>query len=151
SAGGCSWGGDLWDGSGSLDALEGAFGDFASRAEWVIVGGDDVGADRVALKVEAPVWRVGLGPTADVRIRAVRLEPGGSRATISVPGGHTVELQLAVLGMHNVRNAAAALGVLQALGADVQAGAQALAEFRGVGRRVERLGEARGGGVVDDY
>jgi len=136
---------------GSIDALEEAFADFAGRAERVIVGADDAGADRVALKVEAPVWRVGLGPTADVRIRAVRLEPSGSRATISLPGGHAVELQLAVPGMHNVRNAAAALGVLQALGADVQAGAQALADFRGVGRRFERLGEARGVAVVDDY
>src|SRR2546422_4757432 len=136
---------------GSIDALEAAFADFAGRAERVIVGADDAGADRVALKVEAPVWRVGLGPTADVRIRAVRLEPSGSRATISLPGGHTVELQLAVPGMHNVRNAAAALGVLHALGADVQAGAQALADFRGVGRRFERLGEARGVAVVDDY
>src|SRR5881396_1471138 len=136
---------------GSIDALEAAFADFAGRAERVIVGADDAGADRVALKVEAPVWRVGLGPTADVRIRAVRLEPSGSRATISLPGGHAVELQLAVPGMHNVRNAAAALGVLHALGADMQAGAQALADFRGVGRRFERLGEARGVAVVDDY
>src|SRR2546421_9236876 len=136
---------------GSIDALEAAFADFAGRAERVIVGADDAGADRVALKVEAPVWRVGLGPTADVRIRAVRLEPGGSRAMISLPGGRAVELQLAVPGMHNVRNAAAALGVLQALGADVQAGAQALADFRGVGRRFERLGEARGVAVVGDY
>src|SRR5713226_5477698 len=136
---------------GSIDALEAAFADFAGRAERVIVGADDAGADRVALKVEAPVWRVGLGPTADVRIRAVRLEPSGSRAAISLPGGHTVELQLAVPGMHNVRNAAAALGVLLALGADVQAGAHALADFRGVGRRFERLGEARGVAVVDDY
>src|SRR5881397_1160801 len=136
---------------GSIDALEAAFADFAGRAERVIVGADDAGADRVALKVEAPVWRVGLGPTADVRIRAVRLEPGGSRATISLPGGHTVELQLAVVGMHNVRNAAAALAVLHALGADLQAGAQALSGFHGVGRRFERLGEARGVAVVDDY
>ena len=136
---------------GSIEALETAFADFASRAERVIVGADDAGADRVALRVEAPVWRVGLGATADVRIRAVRLEPGGSRATISLPGGHTVELQLVVPGIHNVRNAAAALGALQALGADVHAGAQALAEFRGVGRRFERLGEVRGVAVVDDY
>src|SRR6058998_2388985 len=92
---------------GSIDALEAAFADFAGRAERVIVGADDVGADRVALQLETPVWRVGLGPTADVRIRAVRLEPGGSRATITLPGGHAVELQLAVPGMHNVRNAAA--------------------------------------------
>src|SRR5256712_3519887 len=142
---------DQFESYGSIEALEAAVPDFAGRAERVIVGADDAGADRVALKVEAPVWRVGLGPTADVRIRAVRLEPSGSRATISLPGGHTVELQLAVPGLHNVRNAAAALGVLQALGADVPAGAQALADFRGVGRRFERLGEARSVAVVDDY
>ena len=136
---------------GSVEALEDAFVDFADRAERVIVGADDAGADRVALRLTAPVWRVGLGPTADVRIRAVRLEPGGSRATISLPGGHTIELQLAVPGMHNVRNAAAALGALHALGADVQRGAEALAAFHGVGRRFERLGEAGGVTVVDDY
>jgi UDP-N-acetylmuramate--alanine ligase len=136
---------------GSVEALEAAFVEFADRAQRVIIGADDVGADRVALRLQAPVWRVGLGPTADVRIRAVRLEPGGSRATIAMPGGDVVELQLAVLGMHNVRNAAAALAALHALGADVQAGAQALSAFHGVGRRFERLGEERGVTVVDDY
>src|SRR5688572_24518681 len=117
---------------GSIAALEDAFAEFAGRAERVIVGADDAGADRVALRVSAPVWRVGIGPSADVRIRAVRLEPGGSRATIGLPGGHTVDLQLAVPGMHNVRNAAAALAALHALGADAHAGARALSEFHGV-------------------
>ncbi|HYX81246.1 MAG TPA: UDP-N-acetylmuramate--L-alanine ligase [Gemmatimonadales bacterium] len=136
---------------GSMAALEDAFVEFASRAQRVIVGADDTGADRVASKLRVPVWRVGQGATADVRIRAVRLEPGGSRATLALPDGRTVELELAVPGLHNVRNAAAALAVLQALGADVPAGARALAEFRGVGRRFERLGEAAGITVVDDY
>jgi UDP-N-acetylmuramate--alanine ligase len=136
---------------GSVDALEDAFAEFAGRAERVIVGADDAGADRVALRVSAPVWRVGIGPTADVRMRAVRLEPGGSRARITLPGGDEVELTLAVPGMHNVRNAAAALAALHALGADVHAGAAVLAGFHGVGRRFERLGEAAGVTVVDDY
>ena len=136
---------------GSMAALEDAFVEFASRAQRVIVGADDTGADRVASKLRVPVWRVGQGATADVRIRAVRLEPGGSRATLALPHGRTVELELAVPGLHNVRNAAAALAVLQALDADVPAGARALAEFRGVGRRFERLGEAAGITVVDDY
>ena len=136
---------------GSMEALEDAFAEFASRAERVIIGADDAGADRVALQVTAPVWRVGHGVTADVRIRAVRLEPGGSRATIALPGGLNIELALAVPGLHNVRNAAAALAVLQALGADVQAGAEALSEFQGVGRRFERLGDAAGVTIVDDY
>src|SRR5436190_1905335 len=115
------------------------------------LGADDAGADRVALKIKAPVWRVGHGATADVRIRAVRLEPSGSRATISLPDGHSVELVLAVPGLHNVRNAAAALAVVHSLGADVEVGAKALAEFHSVGRRFERLGEAGGITVVDDY
>ena len=136
---------------GSVEALEAAFAEFADRAQRVIVGADDMGAERVAVQLQAPVWRVGLGPMADVRIRAVRLEPGGSRATITLPGGDIVELQLAVLGMHNVRNAAVTLAALHALGADVQAGARALSEFQGVGRRFERLGDERGVTVVDDY
>ncbi|HEY3221855.1 MAG TPA: UDP-N-acetylmuramate--L-alanine ligase [Gemmatimonadales bacterium] len=136
---------------GNLEALEAAFAEFAGRAARVIIGADDAGAERVALHVTAPVWRVGHGAAADVRIRAVRLEPGGSRATISLPGDDSVELQLAVPGVHNVRNAAAALAVLQALGADVQAGARALSGFRGVGRRFEHLGDAGGVTVVDDY
>src|SRR5947199_1606685 len=136
---------------GSMEALEAAFAEFANRAGRVIVGADDNGADRVALRVSAPVWRVGHGATADVRIRAVRLEPGGSRATISLPGGDSLELALVVPGLHNVRNAAAALAVVRALGADVQAGARALSEFPGVGRRCDRLGEAGGVTVVDDY
>src|SRR5438874_1166539 len=136
---------------GSIEALEAAFADFAGRAERVIIGADDAGADRVAMMLATPVWRVGVGPTADVRIRAVRLEPGGSRATIAVPGGHTIELRLAVPGLHNVRNAAVALAVLHALGANLEDGARALAEFHGVGRRFERIGEAAGVTVVDDY
>src|SRR5256714_5114439 len=66
---------------GSMEALEEAFAEFANRAGRVIVGADDDGADRVALRVSAPVWRVGHGTTADVRIRGVRLEPGGSPRT----------------------------------------------------------------------
>src|SRR5204863_1584000 len=136
---------------GSIEALEAAFADFAGRAERVIIGADDAGADRVAMMLATPVWRVGVGPTADVRIRAVRLEPGGSRATIAVPSGHTIELRVAVPGLHNVRNAAVALAVLHALGANLEDGARALADFHGVGRRFERIGEAAGVTVVDDY
>jgi len=136
---------------GSVAALEEAFAEFAGRAERVIVGADDAGADRVAANLGGRVWRVGLGATTDVRIRDVRLEPGGSRATIDLPGGRSVKLALAVPGLHNMRNAAAALAVVHALGADVEAGARALADFHGVGRRFERLGEAAGVTVVDDY
>jgi UDP-N-acetylmuramate--alanine ligase len=136
---------------GTLAALESAFAEFAGHARRLIVGGDDAGARRLAERLEVPVWRVGLRADADVRIRDVAQDADGSRAVLDLPGGRSVQLRLAVPGLHNVRNAAAALAVLYALEADVAAGAAALAAFSGVGRRFERLGEAGGVAVVDDY
>jgi UDP-N-acetylmuramate--alanine ligase len=58
---------------------------------------------------------------------------------------------LSVPGEHNRRNAAAALAALELAGAQTQAAVEALARFRGVGRRLELRGEAGGVAVYDDY
>src|SRR5712692_8370317 len=136
---------------GSVAALEQAFAQFAGRARRVIAGGDDAGALRVVAAVRAPVWRVGLGADADVRITEAQLDEQGSTARIELPGGRALALRLRVPGLHNVRNAAAALAVVHELGADLERAVGALAEFTGVGRRFERVGEAGGVTVVDDY
>jgi UDP-N-acetylmuramate--alanine ligase len=65
-----------------------------------------------------------------------------------------VELNLP--GVHNVRNALAAIAIGREVGVADAAIAKALAEFRGVGRRFQRCGEVAldGGGaftLVDDY
>jgi UDP-N-acetylmuramate--alanine ligase len=56
-----------------------------------------------------------------------------------------------VPGLHNLRNAVAALSVVEALGGALEPAAEALSRFPGVGRRFERLGEFGGVEVVDDY
>jgi UDP-N-acetylmuramate--alanine ligase len=66
-------------------------------------------------------------------------------------GGRTLSLSLRVPGVHNLRNAVAALSAVEAIGGDLTRAAAALAEFSGVGRRFERLGEHGGVAVVDDY
>lgn len=138
---------------GSVAALEQAFSEFAGRARRVIVGGDDPGAGRAAagLRSGAPVWRVGFAGDADVRIAEPQLHEAGSVTSLRLPDGKTVALRLRVPGVHNVRNAAAALAVAHALGADVEACAHALGGFNGVARRFERIGDAGGVTVVDDY
>ena len=136
---------------GSVAALEDAFVQFAGPARRVIVGADDPGAARVAARLAAPVWRVGTAVGVDVRIAQPAFTERGSTARIELPGGRAVTLQLAVPGLHNVRNAAAALAVAHELGADLERALAALATFSGVGRRFERVGEAHGVTVVDDY
>jgi UDP-N-acetylmuramate--alanine ligase len=61
------------------------------------------------------------------------------------------EVALRVPGMHNVRNALAALGSAHQLGLSLQQAALALSEFRGTGRRFELRGEFGGVTLVDDY
>lgn len=136
---------------GSLDELEAAFGEFADRAGRVLVSSDDAGAQRVAQRVRAPVWQVGLAEAADLRIREVGREPEGTTARLRLPGGRECRLRLVVPGLHNVRNAAMAVGAVLAVEADVEPALRALATFDGVGRRFEVLGTVRGVTVVDDY
>jgi UDP-N-acetylmuramate--alanine ligase len=62
-----------------------------------------------------------------------------------------VQLELAVAGEHNRRNAAAAIAALELAGvprADVE---RVIVEFTGAARRLERKGEAGGVAVLDSY
>jgi UDP-N-acetylmuramate--alanine ligase len=62
-----------------------------------------------------------------------------------------VELELAVPGEHNRRNAAGALAALELAGISRADSEPVLARFRGAGRRFELVGERDGVTVVDDY
>ncbi len=136
---------------GSLDALEGAFVTFAARAERVLVGNDSIGADRVAARLPAErLWRFGPG-AAPLRLDDIDPTPQGTSATLTFPGGGSLPLRLRVPGIHNLRNATAAVGVVVALGGRPEPALEALEEFRGVGRRFDPLGEFGGVMIVDDY
>ncbi len=136
---------------GSLSALEMAFVEFAGRAKLVCVGGNDRGAIRVGKRLEVPTWNVGTGENADIKISSVSRDRKLTEASIRLPEGATVDLRLTVPGLHNVRNAAMALGVTCFLGGDVSAAVEGLRGFSGVSRRFEVVGSAAGVTVVDDY
>jgi UDP-N-acetylmuramate--alanine ligase len=61
------------------------------------------------------------------------------------------EVELAVPGEHNRRNAAVAIAALERAGVDREAADRAISGFTGVGRRFELVGERGGVRVIDDY
>jgi UDP-N-acetylmuramate--alanine ligase len=61
------------------------------------------------------------------------------------------DLQLAVPGEHNLRNARAALGAIELAGLDVAAAAEALGSFAGVHRRLQLKGSRGAVHIYDDY
>jgi UDP-N-acetylmuramate--alanine ligase len=136
---------------GSMAALESAFVEFAGRSRIAIVNGDDPGAQQVASRLRTTVRRFGCAPDADIRIGSVVQQADWTEARVQWKDGRAVQLRLRVPGLHNLRNAVAALGAVDALGGALEPAVSALAEFHGVGRRFERLGEFGGVAVVDDY
>ena len=136
---------------GTVEHLEESFAKFASPARRVIISSDDPGALRVAAQIDRPTWTVGFSEAANTRIAIVERSAGQSVATVALPNGQSVELRLRVPGVHNIRNAAAALAACVAMDADLDPVLGALAGFRGVGRRFDIVGEAGGVVVIDDY
>jgi UDP-N-acetylmuramate--alanine ligase len=135
-----------------LDDIRGAFSQFAARARAIVICADDSGASSIALPVSAVIVRYGISsPDAHLVARHLRGENGGSVFTAVCDGREEAEIRLRVPGRHNVLNALAALGSGHALGVPLDAMASGLAAFGGVERRFQRLGEARGVAVVDDY
>ncbi|MBA3496214.1 MAG: UDP-N-acetylmuramate--L-alanine ligase [Gemmatimonadales bacterium] len=136
---------------GSMAALEDAFAEFAGRARSAVVSADDPGARLVGSRVGSGLLSFGFAEDADIRITDVVLHPDRTESTVRWRGGRALPVLLRVPGVHNLRNAVAALAATDAIGGDVVPAAAALSTFGGVGRRFERLGEHRGVAVVDDY
>jgi UDP-N-acetylmuramate--alanine ligase len=66
-------------------------------------------------------------------------------------GGHLTEVSISLPGIHNVRNAIAAIAVAHQLDLPTTDAAQALMEYQGTERRFEVRGEFSGIEVIDDY
>ena len=89
----------------------------------------------------------------DGDLRATRIEQDGFGMAFDVFEKNTRlgRTRLQVPGKHNVTNALSALGVGKYVGLSWKEICSGIEAFRGVHRRFEMLGEARGIAVVDDY
>ena len=135
-----------------LDDLRRTFAQFLREARYVVLCADDAEANRLPTPASAEVIRYGLtSPDARLRATNCRREGLGTRFGVEYDGKPLGEVVIQVPGVHNVRNALAALAIGLGLGATVPAMAPGLAAFNGVERRFQFLGEAGGALVVDDY
>ncbi|MGV2828021.1 UDP-N-acetylmuramate--L-alanine ligase [Myxosarcina sp. GI1(2024)] len=88
---------------------------------------------------------------ADYTVTEATYHQRGSKAKVWERGVCLGELELQLLGKHNLSNALAAVAVGRNLGLEFRAIASALASFGGTKRRFEYRGEAGGIIFIDDY
>ncbi len=142
--------------------LKAAFVDFLHRMPFygtAVLCADDAAVREILPQVSCPVTTYGLSDQAQVRAVDLRHAGGQMHFTVQRRNGVTLPDMPVVLnlpGEHNVLNALAAVAIAVELDIPDAAVQKALTDFRGVGRRFQRYGQARlpAGGhctVIDDY
>jgi UDP-N-acetylmuramate--alanine ligase len=139
--------------------LKRAFVDFLQRLPFygvAVVCVDDGNVREILPEVTKPLVTYGLAEDADLQATDVVNLGGRMRFVARASGQPDLTIELALAGVHNVRNALAAIAVGRETGVGDTAIAAALADFKGVGRRFQRYGDVRleGGGaytLIDDY
>ena len=117
---------------------------------------DDENVQHILPQVGRPTLTYGLGESADVRAVDLRRDLGRTHFSVVQRGRDApLAVTLNLPGLHSVRNALAAISVGRELGIADEAIGRALANFQGIDRRMQLIGEvqtARGRVViVDDY
>ncbi len=137
-----------------IEDLKDSFARFARSVPFfgaALLGLDDPNVQEIRPLIERRVVTFGLTPQADVTARDLRLDRSGARF-LAVAGGKALgEIELPLAGIHNVKNALAAIAVAGELDVPFPVVAGALSSFTGVIRRFERKGERDGVLVIDDY
>jgi len=120
------------------------------RSGLTLLGVDSPDAAALADKARSRVQTFGLSSEAEWRGLDIRLG-GGTAFRVNRKGEDLGEFTMPLLGDHNVRNALVAIAVGVDLGLDIDRLRKGLAAFKGVKRRLEVVGEARGVTVYDDF
>ncbi len=144
---------------GDIEQLRAGFLEFLHNLPFyglAVVCKDDPGVNAVIGDIGRSVLTYGLDEEADLRAENVRFDGGLTRFDVVRSDDRPpLEIALQLPGMHNVRNALAAIAVADELSVADEAVVRALEEFEGIDRRFQNLGEVEteAGKVllVDDY
>jgi UDP-N-acetylmuramate--alanine ligase len=132
-------------------------GNARSGGGWLVVEGDESDRTLAALRPEiAVLTNVDLDHHTEFSSRAeveALFDAWLSAAAQAIRGDDVaeIEVELAVVGEHNLRNAALAVAAVEAAGYPRHLAVNAIAAFGGVRRRLEARGGARGVAVIDSY
>lgn len=112
---------------------------------------DDPVVAEVLPRIERPYVTYGFNTGAHFKATNIKLLNGSTMYSCYYNDKLLGEIVLNLLGKHNIINSLAVVAVALELGLTFGVIAEAIAQFQGVGRRLEKIGETNGIIVVDDY
>jgi len=146
---------DHLDCYGNLEAIEEAFGRFASllpaRDGLLIANADAPATIKAGRATAARIETFGLDEPADWRAGNLERKAGTFAFDLIRRDQCLGRVELALLGRHNVSNALAAAAIAVHCGIEPEQVCTHLSRFRGADRRMTFRGRFNGVAVVDDY
>jgi UDP-N-acetylmuramate--alanine ligase len=137
-----------------IEEIRAAFAAFIAKVPFYgasILCLDDENIQRMLPDINRRVVTYGASAQADLRITSSSAGHMASEFHLQLNGRDLGCFRLNVPGAHNTLNATAAVAVGLELDIPIETIREALAEFRGVDRRFQVCGSARGITVIDDY
>jgi UDP-N-acetylmuramate--alanine ligase len=142
--------------------LKSSFVEFLHRMPFygaAIVCVDDPAVREIIPSIARPVITYGLPEEAQIRAVDIVAKQGAMAFNVQfndADKSNTLAIELNLPGLHNVKNALAAIAVALELEINPEAIQKALSQFKGVDRRFQKYGEivAKNGGtysLIDDY
>ncbi|MFQ5482865.1 MAG: UDP-N-acetylmuramate:L-alanyl-gamma-D-glutamyl-meso-diaminopimelate ligase [Nitrospinaceae bacterium] len=138
----------------NLDQIKSAFRRFVQIMDpggFLLVAFSEENVKDVILDSPCPIETYGFSPEAHWSIDSCRFAAGQARFTLHHGGRRAGEFLLPMIGRHNVLNAAAVAALGLKLGLTCGQVSAAFAEFLGIKRRQEVVGEKNGILVMDDF
>ena len=117
----------------------------------LLIGADSPHAKALVPTAVSPVETFGLDEGATWRGSAVEHRDGLTRFDVHREGTLFGRFESPLLGVHNVRNALAAIAAGTRVGLTPPTLAEGLRQFKGIKRRLETVGVANGVTVLDDF
>lgn len=139
---------------GDLEKIKKAFLEFMNKVPFYgcsVVGLDNAVNQSLLPFLQKRVVTCGIGDQADIRALNIQSKEWSSSFEATVFGKKLGTFRLKVPGIHNIKNALAAIAVALELDMEVSLIQKGLFEFGGVDRRFHLVGEAKKIMVVDDY
>jgi UDP-N-acetylmuramate: L-alanyl-gamma-D-glutamyl-meso-diaminopimelate ligase len=117
----------------------------------LLLGADSPEAHALAPTAVSPVETFGVMDGATWRAEDIEHRDGVTHFTVRRRSDRIGRFESPLLGVHNVRNALAAIAVGTYVGLAADVLADGLRQFKGIKRRLETVGVARGVTVLDDF
>jgi UDP-N-acetylmuramate--alanine ligase len=144
---------------GDIDKLRSGFVEFLHNLPFyglAVVCTDDPGVNEILGSIGRSVVTYGINADADIRADNIEFSEGLTRFDVIRSGDREpLQISLRLPGLHNVRNAMAAIAVADELQIGDDSVVQALAKFEGIDRRFQSLGEVDTAAgkvlMIDDY